>query len=177
MTELDTPRLRLSPLLLAQLHLCLEDLPALEAKLDVPISRTMLTPRVRHAIRMKIEKMGKANPPDHVWYTYWLIVVKDEHFGAGLAGFKGLPDGDGKSEIGYGIDPTYQGQGYMSEAVHALVEWAFQHPACSIVTAMEVSNPASRRLLEKLGARLVAEDADSTSWEINRREAVPHAAP
>jgi RimJ/RimL family protein N-acetyltransferase len=56
----------------------------------------------------------------------------------------------------------------MSEAVQALVNWALGHPFCKRVTATTVENPASRRLLEKLGARLVAEDDKSTSWEFTR---------
>jgi len=53
----------------------------------------------------------------------------------------------------------------MSEAVKALVGWALNHPTCNKVTATAVENPASRRLLEKLGAHLVSEDETSTSWE------------
>jgi len=56
----------------------------------------------------------------------------------------------------------------MSEAVQTLVDWALQKPICMAVTATEVQNPASRRLLEKLGAHLVAEDERSTSWEFRR---------
>jgi RimJ/RimL family protein N-acetyltransferase len=56
----------------------------------------------------------------------------------------------------------------MSEAVKALVDWAFQHPFCKTVTVTEVKNPASRRLLEKLCAQLVAENETSTSWELRR---------
>jgi [ribosomal protein S5]-alanine N-acetyltransferase len=167
-TELDTPRLRLLALSLLHLRLILEEPLALKTELDIPIAQDVLTARVRRAVRMKIKKMEKADPADHDWYTYWLIVVKPENFGADLGGFKGVPDTAGRSEIGYGIDPAYQGQSYMSEAVRALVDWAFQHPACRAVTATEVSNPASRRLLEKLGARLVAEDVNSSSWEITR---------
>ena len=104
----------------------------------------------------------------HPWQTYWLVEVTADSFGAGLAGFKGYPDKSGSSEIGYGIDPAYQNQGYMSEAVQALVTWALQHPYCKRVTATTVENPASRRLLEKLGARLLSEEPCSTSWEFTR---------
>jgi RimJ/RimL family protein N-acetyltransferase len=168
MTTLDTPRLRLRALSLDHLRLCLDDLPALEAGLGFPIARAVLTARVRRAIGMKIVKMGKAEAANHDWYTYWLIVVRADNVGAGLAGFKGVPDAQGRTEIGYGLDPAYQGQGYMREAARALVDWAFQHPACKAVTAQEVSNPASRRLLEALGARLVAADESVSSWEITR---------
>jgi RimJ/RimL family protein N-acetyltransferase len=56
----------------------------------------------------------------------------------------------------------------MSEAVQALVEWAFQHPFCKAVTATAVENPASRHLLEKLGANLISEDDTASSWEFRQ---------
>jgi RimJ/RimL family protein N-acetyltransferase len=112
---------------------------------------------------MKIDKMHKADSIQHDWLTYWLIVIKDEKVGAGMLGFKGFPDEKGSTEIGYGIDPVYQGKGYMMEAVQALIDWAF-----SVITATEVENPASARLLEKLGAQLVNTSDRSTSWEIRK---------
>jgi hypothetical protein len=41
----------------------------------------------------------------HTWYTYWLVVIAQEPFGAGLAGFKGYPSENEEVEIGYGIGP------------------------------------------------------------------------
>ena len=61
----------------------------------------------------------------------------------------------------------------LTEAVKALVDWAFNYPYCycQVVTATDVTNPASRRLLEKLGAKLVLENEQSTSWEfVNERK-------
>jgi ribosomal-protein-alanine N-acetyltransferase len=117
---------------------------------------------------MKIDKNGKANRAQQDWLTYWLIVIRDEQVGAGMLGFKGFPDEKGSTEIGYGIDPAYQGKGYMSEAVQALVDWAFTHSFCNVITATEVENPASARLLEKLGARLIRVSDHSTTWEIRK---------
>jgi ribosomal-protein-alanine N-acetyltransferase len=166
--SLRTQRLQLVPLRLSQLQLCLTDLPALEAELGLSISRDLHTERVQNAIRKKIKKMTGMAEAQHPWQTYWLIIINENNFGAGLAGFKGYPEENGSSEIGYGIDPAYQNKGYMSEAVQALVYWALGHPFCTRVTATTVENPASRRLLEKLGARLAAEDGKSTSWEFTR---------
>lgn len=165
--SLRTQRLLLVPLTLAQLQLCTTDLPVLETELDLSISRDVFTDIVWGAIRKKIEKLTGMVEAHHLWQTYWLIILNENNIGVGLAGFKGYPDESGASEIGYGIDPAYQNQGYMTEAVKALVDWAFQYPFCycQSITATEVKNPASRRLLEKLGARVVFEDETSTNWE------------
>lgn len=163
-----TQRLKLIPLNRNQLELVLQDIQAFETFLHITMMRAFITDRVRRAIGMKIARMQKAEVSRHDWLTYWLIVIRDDEVGAGMLGFKGFPDERGSTEIGYGIDPAYQGKGYMSEAVQALIDWAFTHPFCRVITASEVENPASRRLLERLGAQLVSVSEDSTSWEIRK---------
>ncbi len=168
MDTIEAPRLRLVPLSERQLGLCLHNLPAFEQDLGFPFARDVVDTSVLRALGMKLKKMALADPSTHLWYTYWLIVLKAENVGAGLVGFKGYPNESGSTEIGYGISPRFQNQGYMTEAVRGLVDWAFLHPFCQTVTATTVKNPASNRLLEKLGAELVEQSRDTSSWKINR---------
>jgi RimJ/RimL family protein N-acetyltransferase len=168
MNVIETPRLRLVPLSEQQLGLCLHNLPAFELDLGFPFAREAVDTSVLRALGMKLKKMKLADPSTHEWYTYWLIVLKGERVGAGLVGFKGFPDETGATEIGYGISPRFQNQGYMTEAARSLVDWAFTHPFCRTVTATTVKNPASNRLLEKLGAQLVEKNRTSMSWKIDR---------
>jgi len=142
----------------------------LERELGFSLSRAILTDRVRHAIEVKLAKMARADVALHAWYTYWLIVAGAPPFGAGLAGFKGIPDAAGAAEIGYGIDPAYRGCGYMTEAVRALIAWAFCEPACRAVIAPGTlkTNPASNRVLAKAGMAVYAETPDALSWRIDR---------
>lgn len=168
--RITTPRLQLIPLDLHQLRMVLHEMEMLEMSLNMAIKRDFITEPVQRAIRMKIEKMELSDVSRHGWFTYWLIVIKDEKAGAGMLGFKGFPDEEGSTEIGYGIDPAYQGKGYMSEAVQSLIDWAFQHPFCTCITATEVKNLASRRLLERLGGQLVNASDHATSWKIHKPE-------
>jgi len=158
------------PLELHQLEWVLQDIEALERSLNITMMRPLITDPVRRAVGMKITKMQQADVSRHPWLTYWLIVINEENVGAGMLGFKGFPDENGSTEIGYGIDPAYQGKGYMREAVQALIDWAFTHPFCKVITATEVENPASKRLLERLGARLVSSSDHSTSWEVRKAQ-------
>lgn len=93
------------------------------------------------------------NPNQWEWYAIWMIELKDgTHIGELC--FKGL-DSNGIAEIGYGISEKYQNNGYASEVVKAVLEWAFNN---SNVTAIEAEtdykNAASKRVLEKCGFRL-----------------------
>ena len=146
----------------------LEDSSLLQKELGLLIDESVIDPNVTRAIGMKLEKMKELPLNEHLWQTYWLIIVRAENIGTGLVGFKSRPNDDGLTEIGYGISPLFQNKGYMSEAVQALVNWAFEHSNCNGVTATTVTNPASNRLLEKLGAEIVGENEEGTSWLIRK---------
>ena len=56
------------------------------------------------------------------------------------------------AEIGYTINRHFQGQGYATEAVRALIGELFSNlEVHKVVALVDVRNPASSRVLEKLG--------------------------
>jgi [ribosomal protein S5]-alanine N-acetyltransferase len=169
---IETGCLRLVPLSRPQLQRYLDDPAGLEAELGLPLSRAILTGRVRGAIAKKVARMAAVDPAAHPWHTYWLAVVRAVPFGAGLLGFKGAPGEAGEVEIGYGIDPAYQGQGYTTEAARALIDWAFRDPACRAVVAPGTlkTNVGSNQVLHKLGMRLAAESESANDWRVERAE-------
>lgn len=66
------------------------------------------------------------------------------------------PPEDGRLEIGYGVVASRRGRGYAAEATRALTDFALAAPEVHTVFAkVEVSNPASARVLEKAGFCLV----------------------
>jgi RimJ/RimL family protein N-acetyltransferase len=68
----------------------------------------------------------------------------------GVCGFGGA-DQEGP-ELGYWFGAPYWGQGYTTEAVRALIDYAFTECGHDVLHAgARVSNPASRRVLEKCG--------------------------
>lgn len=91
-----------------------------------------------------------AHPKQWNWYAIWMIKLADgTHIGELC--FKGL-DENGVAEIGYGILERYQNQGFASEAVQAVVTWAFGEPNVAAIEAeADANNIASQRVLEKCG--------------------------
>jgi RimJ/RimL family protein N-acetyltransferase len=58
----------------------------------------------------------------------------------------------GEPELGYWIGVPYWGRGYATEAARALLDHAFGELGCErLLGRARVSNPASRRVLEKCG--------------------------
>lgn len=92
-----------------------------------------------------------AHPCEWAWYAIWVIEEKAGALCVGDACFKGL-QANGSVEIGYGIIPTFQGRGYATEAVEAMIRWAIQQPGVRCVEAeTEEENHASKRVLAKCG--------------------------
>ena len=91
-----------------------------------------------------------SHPDQWDWYAIWMIELKDcTHIGEIC--FKGLSE-KGVVEIGYGIADEYQGRGYATEAVSAIVKWALMQPGVTnVVAETEKSNIASQRVLNKAG--------------------------
>jgi len=84
---------------------------------------------------------------------YW--VALEERVLVGAGGFGRRPDDKGTLEIGYVVFDEFQRRGYASEAVAALLDWAFVQPGVERVYAKTArSGQASLRVLEKNRFRL-----------------------
>lgn len=92
--------------------------------------------------------------PDSVgwfgWYALALGDGADQPVLVGGGGFLGPPQ-NGEVGIGYSVLPQFQGNGYASEMAGALVRWARQQAVMRIVAETEWANPASVRVLTRLG--------------------------
>jgi len=97
----------------------------------------------------------KQNPEQRIWYAVWDMLLNDQKSkSVGDLSFKGL-NANGMVEIGYGIKKEYEGQGYMTEAVAAMVGWAGEQIGVNYIEAeTEPDNKASQRVLEKNGFHL-----------------------
>jgi RimJ/RimL family protein N-acetyltransferase len=59
---------------------------------------------------------------------------------------------EGKPELGYWLGTQFWGQGYATEAARAVIDHAFSELGCEdLHSGARISNPASRRVLEKCG--------------------------
>lgn len=78
----------------------------------------------------------------------FLITLRD----GTVIGACGLTLQDETPELGYWLGVPYWGKGYATEAVHALIDYAFADLGHTALQAgARVTNPASRRVLEKCG--------------------------
>jgi RimJ/RimL family protein N-acetyltransferase len=97
----------------------------------------------------------------------WLgrLMVLDDPIGGrqvvGSIGFHGPPDAQGRAEVGYRVEPGHRRQGYASEAVRALFDWAYRtHGVTRFVASISPDNEPSLNLAKQFGFKQVGEQMD-----------------
>lgn len=84
----------------------------------------------------------------------------------GVGGFKGPPNANGEVELGYGVLPEFQRQGYASEAVEGWLTLAFADSSIRTVVGQTLASLIpSIGVLEKAGFRLAGPGADEGAPE------------
>jgi RimJ/RimL family protein N-acetyltransferase len=92
-------------------------------------------------------------------------------FDDALIGGCGVAQSDSGPELGYWVGVPFWGQGFATEAARAVIDYAFSSLGHeSLESSARVSNPASRRVLEKCGFQW-------TGVRLARIRAINSAAP
>ena len=107
-------------------------------------------------VRAEIEEMAAREPGAP---GGWVQFSVEERASGKLVGDVGLSPADdepGVIKVGYTIDPAYQGRGYATEAVGALIAYSFETLEADVVRAYaDAENTPSIRVMEKSGMRLM----------------------
>ncbi|HXP46126.1 MAG TPA: GNAT family N-acetyltransferase [Terriglobales bacterium] len=111
------------------------------------------------------------NPDAAGWSTWYFLLpgIDGSSQTVGIGGFKGKPS-RGMVEVGYSILPAHQRLGFASEAVSALIDWAFSHSDVQLVTAETLpALLASIRVLERNGFHLLGAGAEEGVIRFGRK--------
>lgn len=85
----------------------------------------------------------------------WGIILKESQEFIGTVGLNNLKTRDKKAEIGYELHPEKWRQGYTTEAIHAILTYAFEELQLFRMGAITFpANTASNHLLKKIGFTL-----------------------
>ena len=84
----------------------------------------------------------------------WCIVRKDEGRVVGTIGYMWFQPENNAAEVGYSLARDCWNQGYMTEALRAVLRYSFEEMAINRIEAQhEVGNPASGAVMRKCGMR------------------------
>jgi [ribosomal protein S5]-alanine N-acetyltransferase len=85
----------------------------------------------------------------------WGIVHKAENKFIGTCGYVAWSMTNSRAEMGYALGSKYWNQGYMSEAVNAMMEFGFREMQLNRIEGKcKADNIASARVMEKVGMKL-----------------------
>jgi RimJ/RimL family protein N-acetyltransferase len=106
-----------------------------------------------------------------VWQHGWAIIHWARGLVIGSVGFKGPPDGEGVVELAYGIVPSFQGQGYATEAAKGAIALALADGRVRLIRAHTLpATNASTRVLTKCGFDFIGEVHDPEDGRVWRWE-------
>ncbi len=107
-------------------------------------------------IRAEIEEMASRAPGEPGGWVQFSVLERSSECLAGDVGISRADGEPGVLEVGYTIAPPFQRRGYATEAVAALVDYAFDTLGADVVRAYaSAENVPSIRVAEKVGMRLV----------------------
>jgi RimJ/RimL family protein N-acetyltransferase len=165
---LETDRLIIIPLTLAQLRKYMRSDSSLEKELGVNHSPRTISAELLEALEMTIIPGVEVNEKDYLYYTLWTIIWKEENKMVGDLCFFGVPNENGEIEIGYGTYEGFRKRGLMTEAVGAVIKWAEEQPGIrDIIAGTEKSNTDSYAILER--NKFIKYDESETlfNWRLN----------
>jgi RimJ/RimL family protein N-acetyltransferase len=114
-------------------------------------------------------------PEQSGWWLHFVVLADGvtRRTLVGSAGYRGPPSPDGTVEVGYGIVPEYQRQGYASETVRGLLAHAFAVPSVRRAVAETLPElTPSIGVLRKCGFRRVGDGSEPSvvRFELTRAQ-------
>lgn len=152
--RLTTVRLDLVTATAQHILVALDDPDKLARLLGADLAESWPLPHLDDAaLHRTLEALHRG--PDQIgWWMRYMVLRRGPEgtpVVVGVAGMKGKPQG-GLAELGYSVAPEHRRRGYATEAVRALVDWAFDHDDVTEVIAETMPElAASIRVLEKCG--------------------------
>jgi ribosomal-protein-alanine N-acetyltransferase len=165
--RVGTERLELAPLTLDEVDALLAgDGDRLRTLTGVMFPRPVAPPPYMTDPLPTVRERLRARPDEAPWWN-WLIFERETKRAVGSVAFGGPPDQVGGVLIGYAMYGQFEGHGYATEAVKAMVDWAFRQPGVRQVrTLAPVWNTPALRVAENVGMRPVAADEDDDVGEV-----------
>ena len=161
--SIETERLVLFPYTADNLALFNADLPRFEAVYGVVYQGEELDYLLAGFLR-KLEREIGSDPENYLFFTEFLLVLKENSHIIGSIDFK-YPPREGVTEVGYGMNPHYTGHGYMTEALNVFLQFGRELGIKTVRADTRPDNVKSQNVLKRCGFSFLREDGNLW-WEI-----------
>ena len=164
---IETKRLTIKPLTYDQLIKYTKCDNSLEEELNLNETSRTMSPELREAFEQTILPNVADTSKNYLYSTLWTAISKADNKMVGDLCIIGEPNEDGAIEIGYGTYDEFQNQGFMTEMVRGIIEWAAAQPIVkSILASTDKTNVASFKVLEKNGFIKIGETETLFNWRL-----------
>ncbi|MEU4087446.1 GNAT family N-acetyltransferase [Streptomyces aureus] len=101
----------------------------------------------------------------------FVLVRREDGLAVGAIGFHGVPDDEGRAEVGYDLAENARGRGYATEALRALAEAALARDDVKLLfAAIEQENAPSQRVIARAGFTRAGEEVERVAHELHGLE-------
>ena len=149
--QLKTPRLTLLGADEVILDAAISGRNALQAALDIEVPSEWPPEHLDSPALEWMKRLLNKLPSETPWRMYLIVLDTHPQILIGTCGFKGPPDTNGEVEIGYGVLPAFQRNGYATEASRALAHAAFSQGASHVAAETYPDLVASLGVMRKCG--------------------------
>ena len=163
--RIETDRLVLFPYTKENLALFNTDLAAFEEAFGVVYRGEELDYLLTGFLK-RLEREISDDPENYLYFTEFLIALKENSHVIGSIDFKYVPR-DGVTEVGYGMNPAYTGNGFMTEALTAFLKFGKSLGIRKVRTDTLKDNVKSQNVLKRCGFEFTEEDEMRFWWETN----------
>ena len=160
--HIETERLVLFPYTAENLALFNSDLALFEETYGV-VYRGEELDHLLTGFLKKLEKEIAEDPEHYLFFTEFLIALKENSRVVGSIDYKYIPR-NGVTEVGYGMNPAYTGHGYMTEALTAFLDFGKKLGIRTVRADTLPDNVKSQNVLKRCGFRFLREDGNLW-WE------------
>ena len=161
---IETERLLLFPYTQENLAMFNSDLPTFEELYGVKYRGEELDDLLTGFLK-QLEREIADDPEHYLFFTEFLIVLRESDTIIGSIDYKYVPR-DGVTEVGYGLNPRFEGRGYMTEALRAFLDFGRRLGIRTVRADTLKENLRSQRVLQKCGFRFLRDDGNLW-WEID----------
>ncbi|GGN26753.1 GNAT family N-acetyltransferase [Streptomyces fuscichromogenes] len=100
-------------------------------------------------------------------FGVFVLVRRADGRAVGGMGFHSAPDEEGRVEIGYDLAEAARGNGYATEALRALADWALaRDDVRSLFATVEAANTPSQAVVTRAGFTKVSEDEEGLAFAL-----------
>ncbi len=102
----------------------------------------------------------KEDPATNKWFVRFIVLRENREI-IGSTSFHGVPDESGMMEIGIGIEESFWGNGYATEALLGMWRWVIAEPGVKTLRyTVSPTNTASVKIIEKFSFHHLGQQMD-----------------